>query len=473
MARQISMYLQSETPAKTGVSASLGFLVSCAIIMASLAVRLPFSGSEAALLGHSLFGGPDGANAPPMIQLSLWIGNSVFPPIMATRGPFVVATILAGLTTLMVARRMGCGPYVSNLGLAWGFSSLLILGGGARVGQGPIGMLALCVFCLSVLRLLTKPSTAQWVLVGCAQVIMILAIPELAPACLAIAMAPVLIRTCRRWPTQLGFWATLGTAVVLIIPAANLNGITILWPAISLRAPITLTTAFLLFAISPLLWIAIVRCFAVSQWRPNAEPSKTIVLLIVLGCSVSFIASGLKADVLMACVPLFALAAANAVLAQDTRIDHFLADHTLPLSATTALTVLIYCMSAGTTALHQWPLFKQSAGWKSVALEIEALATQNEVGWIAVDTPQDAFYLWTNTRTSLPIGVAGGSMGPELECTAGGLYVGQYAMKPDFLETGRRLMPVNRFSNGIVQDQRQLSLVSIKANHAMCSATDS
>ena len=118
-------------------------------------------------------------------------------------------------------------------------------------------------------------------------------------------------------------------------------------------------------------------------------------------------------------------------------------------------------------------MFKQSAGWKGVALEIEALATQNDVRWIAVDTPRDAFYIWTSTRTSLPILVVGGPMRSEIDCNTNGLYAAQHVTHPNFLKAIRHLMPVNRLSNGIVQDQRQLSLVTIKANNAMCSATNS
>jgi len=393
-------------------------------MMAALSLHLPLTGTEAQILGRAQFGATADTPIPQFHDLAAALGGLLLPDAFALRGPFVVSMMLGGLALIRISAKVGVGTHAANLGLAWGFTTVLVLGGGALAGPGPLGFLTLSAFTLAVLRLAATDQKADWIVLWGATVLMVYAIPELATAVVAVAMAPVLLRPCRRWLLRPGYWATLGSATLLVIPSAQIAGIDVIWPAISLQAGIGWQTLWLVFAASPLVLSAMIYGLLAGPGVPSQNPPRTLVYLICLGCTVSLIASGVKPALLLAMFPLMAIPGADAVLRAGTRMGDLIANLTLPLSVAGLLTLLVLEIAPGAPFWARFAPLPSAQGWVGMAYEVDALADQNGVGWIAVDRPGDAVQLQRSLPRRLPIIVIGHAPVALVDCAKPGLFLG-------------------------------------------------
>ena len=420
MARQL-VALRRAISGTTDRATQAGFLITYLVILGALAHRLPLFQHEAQIIGQALIARdatqPYSLVAGWVLQLS----DALMPETLSGRIPFILSSFLGSALCLRIAKQMGTGPVVANLGLAWALSSLLLLAGGALVGPGPLAMLGVSLFLLSVGRLLSKDTRENWGLVAATGLGVTAVLPEMSAAVLGLIGLPFLVPGCRKWPLRVEFWILLCTALLLAVATARVNGMTLLWPMLNLNAPSGWSSLWVLGLVMPPVIMACVFGMARPPRHMSIHPMRAVVFVAGLSLLASFLASGLKPEVLMASLPILTLQAAHAIETRSDKLAAWLGEHCLPVSALAMLGALYLWASASPLLMHNAPVFREASGWTAMSLELEALSRQNNLGWIAADTPGHAAMIRPHLNGRLPVAVAG--VISKIDCRRAGLFV--------------------------------------------------
>lgn len=466
MARHIRA-LNGALIAASDRSTRLGFLATWLVLSCALATTLPLFKHEAQIIGQVLIGREPTQSLPLLAGWLVQLGEPVFGFQTGLRLPFIGATLIGALLSLRIANHLGVGPVVTNLGLAWSFSSLLMIGGGVLVGPGPLALVGMTLFALALHRLAHSPSRLSWCAVGAALAIMIVAVPELALVAASLVMLPFVHRPCRRWPLRAEFWIVTAGAGILAILAARLNGMSMLWPAFGLQIPDGWASAVILLLVSPPLVLATGWGLIPQRTQASAHPMRAICRAITLTATICFVGSGFDPVVLFAVFPLLTLQAAALIDERSGQFAAWLSEHTLPFSAVAMLAALYLWATGAPLLMHQTAVFRDASGWTALAWELDALADQNGLAWIATDTTETAALIRQSATEARSVVVAATSTRTALSCGSPGLFVAQ--TQPDMVpEPSTGLRPITRWQDGIARATYVVTLVQSPQRLGLC-----
>ncbi len=470
MARHLTASLGAMTPAHAGVLSALGFLAACAAIMIAMAMQLPVTGPEAAYHGRLIHGPSPDAPAGQITDLVLQLGLMSWPDTLNGRFPFIAATLIGGLLQLHLSRAISAGPVAGNMALAWTFTSVLILIGGGLVGPGPLGLLFMTGFATTLTRLLAHETTLRWFTTWLFSVLLIATLPEMLPVAVAILAAPILVRQCRIWLLRPWFWAIPGTAGLLLMTSAGMNDVHPLWPLARLQLPAGTDLVVLSLATVPLLLAAAIACLTAGLGRAPINPARSLCWLLALGSILAILATGLKPSLLIACLPLLTVLGADVTLSSGRPVAAWLVDHALAFSVAVLITGLVLWASSANVLFQRVPSLKQSVGWTSLAMQVEALGVQNDVKWVAVDRYRDAKFLADTLPSATTIVVLGARNPIKADCASNGIYVSHDATKAPRVEfrSYRTLMNVTRVFRNSAVGTHGLAIVSQPLDPSFC-----
>lgn len=454
MARQMMARSATRAEAWNGGLGATGFLAACAALMAALAVQVPMTGPEAIVVAHGQAGLDRAMPIPRLTDLAIWTGALLLPQEIALRGPFVLATVSCGVVMYRLALRAGVGPIAACLSLAWCFSSAMVLAGGVLTGAGPLAMLAVTISVWAVLRLVKRDKTEDWGLVWATTSLAVYAAPALVPMLGGIAVAPLVVPPVRRWLLRPGFWIVLSTPLFLLLPAAQINGspdLARLWPVIHGEIAVSGGHWMVMVLATPALICAVVFGIVLGPGSPRINPERALLWLLALGGVAGTMAAGAPLELAMALMPILCILGADAVLSRQGRLATWLAEHTLPMSVALMLVGLVLWATSAPILTHRLPALRDGAGWTRIAVEIEALAAQNDVQWVVTDRAEDAAMLSRAFLRPLPALAIGITNGDLVDCSRPGMYLALGTDTNRVMQQFRgfrNLEPVTRLQDG-------------------------